>query len=70
MQPYLARAGYGSMQRQILLQPENGKTPLDSERLLALLGPAIGSKTRSAVSTAKSAERAGLILGSPEFMRC
>ena len=70
MQPYLARAGYGSMQRHIGRQPDDGKSPLEAERLLALLGPELGNKTRSAVSAARSADRAGLIFGSPEFMRC
>jgi uncharacterized protein (DUF1800 family) len=70
MQPYLARAGYGSMQRHIQLQPDNGKAPLNAAMLIAVLGPDLSSKTRSAVAAAKSNERAGLIFGSPEFMRC
>jgi hypothetical protein len=58
------------MQKNVWLQPQDGKSPLDAERLLALIGPELGNKTRSAVAAAARNERAGLILGSPEFMRC
>ncbi|HEX3652690.1 MAG TPA: DUF1800 domain-containing protein [Rhizomicrobium sp.] len=70
MQPHLARAGYGSMKKPVQLELPAGNAPLNADRLLAVLGPELSSKTRSAVTAAKSTERAGLILGSPEFMRC
>ncbi|HEY1962743.1 MAG TPA: DUF1800 domain-containing protein [Rhizomicrobium sp.] len=71
MQPHLADLGYGTIKpKKILLQPQEGGTPIDADRLLAALGGEISSSTRSAVAKAAKAERAGLILGSPEFMRC
>ncbi|MBV9571807.1 MAG: DUF1800 domain-containing protein [Alphaproteobacteria bacterium] len=70
MQPQLAYAGYGSMNKQVHLQPEQGHAPLNSEQLLAALGGELNAKTHKAVAQAAKADRAGLILGSPEFMRC
>ncbi len=70
MQAYLADLGYGSMSKSARLQPEQGGTPVAADRLLAILNAELGDKTRSAVARAAKADRAGLILGSPEFMRC
>jgi uncharacterized protein (DUF1800 family) len=71
MQPHLANVGYGSISpKRIQLQPEGGGTPLDADRLLAVLGGELSGSTRSAVAKAAKTDRAGLILGSPEFMRC
>ncbi|MBV9063308.1 MAG: DUF1800 domain-containing protein [Alphaproteobacteria bacterium] len=60
---------YGSMNKQIHLQPEAGGTPLDSDTLVAALGGELSIKTRQALAQVEKAERAGLVLGSPEFMR-
>lgn len=70
MQSHLAYSGYGSMNKQIQLQPEEGHAPLDSERMLAALGGELSARTHKAVAQAAKQDRAGLILGSPEFMRC
>jgi len=70
MRAYIADAGYGSMNKHVQLQPEDGSSPLDADRLLATLGTDVAAKTRNAVAKASRNERAGLILGSPEFMRC
>jgi uncharacterized protein (DUF1800 family) len=67
---HIADAGYGTMNKSVQLQPEDGAAPLDADRLLAALGTDVTAKTRSAVAKAAKNERAGLILGSPEFMRC
>ncbi|MFL5239462.1 MAG: DUF1800 domain-containing protein [Rhizomicrobium sp.] len=69
-QAYLAKPDYGSMNKQVHLQPEQGGTPLDSNRLLAALRADLSGKTRTAVAEATKDHQAGLILGSPEFMRC
>ncbi len=68
-QAYLGHGGYGSMNKHIHLQPEGGGTPLDSARLIATLGGELSSKTRTAVAQAARPDRAGLVLGSPDFMR-
>ncbi len=71
MQDYLASTGYGKMSRRIKLQPQvGGARPLDAERLLATLGLELSAKTKAAVATTEKSARAGVILGSPEFMRC
>jgi uncharacterized protein (DUF1800 family) len=71
MRPYLARAGYGTMNtKNIQLQPEDGTTPLDSNQLMNVIGAELSNKTNAAVARAAKNLRAGLILGSPDFMRC
>lgn len=47
-----------------------GLDPVDPDRLLETLGPAIGKRTRAALAETPKADRAGAILGSPDFMRC
>ena len=69
-QAYLAQTDYGSMNKQIHLQPEQGGTPLEPNRLLDALRADLSGKTRTAIAQATRDDRAGLILGSPEFMRC
>ena len=69
-QPFLANAGYGGMSaKRIEPQPAAGGNPLDAGKLLAVIGDEVSSSTRSAVAKAAKNDRAGLILGSPEFMR-
>lgn len=68
--PYLAKGGYGTMNKKIGAEPEDGAVPIDADRLVAALGGELDPKTRTAVSKAAKPLRAGLILGSPEFMRC
>ena len=70
MQSYLADVGYGTMGKPVRLQPSGGGTPLPSDGLLRMLAPILTAKTRATVAKAAEADRAGLILGSPEFMRC
>jgi uncharacterized protein (DUF1800 family) len=70
MRAHIAGAGYGTMNKNVQLQPDDGAAPLDADRLLASLGTEVAAKTRGAVAKASRNERAGLILGSPEFMRC
>jgi uncharacterized protein (DUF1800 family) len=70
MAPYLAKAGYGTMNKNVQLQPPDGNAPLNSDRLVAALGGELTEKTRTAVAKVSPSLRAGLILGSPEFMRC
>jgi uncharacterized protein (DUF1800 family) len=43
---------------------------LDPERLIATLGVAPGAATRSAIDDAPPKMKAGIVLGSPEFMMC
>jgi uncharacterized protein (DUF1800 family) len=69
MQAYLAHVGYGAMSRGVRLQRIEGGTPLNADKLIAAAGLELSGKTRSAVAQAATNERAGLILGSPEFMR-
>jgi uncharacterized protein (DUF1800 family) len=70
MQSYLADVGYGTMGKPVRLQPTGGGTPLPSDGLIRMLSPILTAKTRATVAKAADADRAGLILGSPEFMRC
>ncbi len=70
MRPHIAGAGYGSMNRHIELQPADGAAPLDAQLLADALGGELSAKTRGAMAQAARTERAGLLLGSPEFMRC
>jgi uncharacterized protein (DUF1800 family) len=70
MRAHLAEIGYGSMNKTVQLQPEDGTVPLDADRLLGTIGTELTAKTRGALAKAAKNERAGLILGSPEFMRC
>lgn len=71
LQDYLADIGYGRMSKRTHLQPEgDGGTPLDPDKLLAVSGIALGAASRAAIAKAPRSEQAGLILGSPEFMRC
>lgn len=69
MRAHLADIGYGSMNKNVQLQPDDGTIPLDSDRLLATAAIDLTGKTRAALAKAPRNERAGLILGSPEFMR-
>ena len=69
MQPHLAEAGYGTIRPKKFMLPPDGGTPLDADQLLAAIGGEVSSSTRSALAKAAKSERAGLILGSPEFMR-
>jgi len=48
---------------------EGSTAPVDPDALLATLGPAIGTQTRSAIAASPPALRAALVLGSPDFMR-
>jgi uncharacterized protein (DUF1800 family) len=69
-QAYLTNAGYGTMSKKVHLQPEEaGGTPVDPDKLLDTLGLEISSTTRAALAKMAKPERAGAILGSPEFMR-
>lgn len=70
MQSYLAEAGYGTMGKPIRLQPGEVGVPLRPDDLIEMLNPELSQKTRTAVARAARPDRAGLILGSPEFMRC
>lgn len=70
MRPHLAKMGYGSMNRGVHLQPEDGTGPLNADRLVSALGSPLSDKTRTALARATPALRAGMVLGSPEFMRC
>jgi uncharacterized protein (DUF1800 family) len=45
-----------------------GREQVDASSLYSLLGPQLSDRTRSVVAGAQSAERAGLMLGSPDFM--
>jgi uncharacterized protein (DUF1800 family) len=70
MRPYLAKAGYGSMNKNVQLQPDDGTAPLNADQLVGALGAQLSDKTRTALAKATPAVRAGMVLGSPEFMRC
>lgn len=45
-------------------------TPIDPDRLLDTLKPALGKATLAAIEQTPRDRRAGAILGSPDFMRC
>ena len=45
-------------------------SPLDAAALMRTLGGAFSPATRDAIAAAAPALRAGIVLGSPEFMRC
>lgn len=47
-----------------------GATPLDSDIVIAARGGVLAAKTRAAIATAPAPLKAGLVLGSPDFMRC
>ncbi|MGH6878660.1 MAG: DUF1800 domain-containing protein, partial [Rhizomicrobium sp.] len=44
--------------------------PPDPDRILAAVGPALGSTTLAVLARTPRATRAGAILGGPDFMRC
>jgi uncharacterized protein (DUF1800 family) len=45
-------------------------SPVDPDRLMAILGAGFSAKTRAALAQTSREKRAAAILGSPEFMRC
>ena len=50
--------------------PSNTEAPpLDAAALLRTLGPAITPATAAQINAAPENQRAGLILGSPDFMK-
>ncbi|MBV8062446.1 MAG: DUF1800 family protein, partial [Nevskia sp.] len=49
--------------------PDDRPPPLDAATLQATLGDPFAQNTRAALADARPALRAGLMLGSPEFMR-
>jgi uncharacterized protein (DUF1800 family) len=69
-QPYLAHAGYGTMGKPVRLDPADSGAPLNPDEMMQILGSELSGKTRNAVQQAARTDRAGLILGSPDFMRC
>ncbi len=54
---------------QPVIEAAAGSEPVTAAPLESLLAPALSSRTRAAVAAAPPALRAGLILGSPDFMR-
>jgi uncharacterized protein (DUF1800 family) len=48
--------------------PSSKPKPPDAEAMIALLGTGISASTSDALAAAKPQQRAGLLLGSPEFM--
>jgi uncharacterized protein (DUF1800 family) len=48
---------------------DSGPQPLNANRLVAALGGLLGAKTLTAVAAAPPQLKAGLVLGSPEFMK-
>ena len=70
MRQYLARASYGDMNNNVRLKPDTGPKPINSGRLMNTIGAELSDKTKAAVAKAAPNLRAGLILGSPDFMRC
>ncbi len=50
--------------------PTGKTTPLDSDIIIAARGGVLAAKTRDAIATAPAPLKAGLVLGSPDFMRC
>jgi uncharacterized protein (DUF1800 family) len=50
------------------MQADDGPQPLNADRLIATLGGQLSAKTLKAVAAAPPQLRAGLVLGSPEFM--
>jgi len=69
-QPYLAEVGYGTMGKPMRIDPAASGAPLNADEMLQILGSELSSKTRASVLQAARTDRAGLILGSPDFMRC
>jgi uncharacterized protein (DUF1800 family) len=70
MRHYLARETYTANNKNVPLPPQGGTGPLDSDRLMNAVGAELSSKTKAAVARAAKNLRAGVILGSPDFMRC
>jgi uncharacterized protein (DUF1800 family) len=50
------------------IKVNDGPRPLDADALIAALGHQLGAKTMTAIASAAPALKAGLVLGSPEFM--
>jgi hypothetical protein len=61
----------GGIKRQYEAAAANGAAePLASETLMTTLGVRLSATTRAALAEAPAKTRAGVLLGSPEFMMC
>jgi uncharacterized protein (DUF1800 family) len=60
--------GANAPQLGMAMQADDGPQPLNADGLIAALGGQLGPKTLTAVAGSPPQLRAGLVLGSPEFM--